>query len=104
MPLDSDDTQCEALVAVGVWLKSCGYQFTAVTPATHAGVNSRLASAEACSVCDVFGWSRPFAPAMLPKEVLHAMQYAGLLESSAGLLRSKVRFSSLGAHLFARSA
>lgn len=95
----------DALVALGRWLQSTGYAFTTVTPATHARVNARPDAAQARTVRDVFGWSRPFVPSLLPPAVLDLLDAAGLAEHRAdGLLRSRVRFSSLHGRLYAHSA
>lgn len=94
-----------ALVALGRWLRERGYRFTTVTPATHARVNARAGTAQAGDLRDVFGWSRPFAPNLLDPQAQHWLRNANLLEeTNEGLLRSKVRFSSLGDCLFAHSA
>lgn len=93
------------LLELAEWLDQQHYAFTTVTPATHARVNARPGNAVARSLRDVFGWSRPFAPALLPAQPLAALRAAGLLyEDSAGLLRSGVRFSTLAGQLFAHSA
>jgi methylase of polypeptide subunit release factors len=93
-----------ALLHLGGWLRHTHYEFTTVTPATHARVNARPDAAKARSVRDVFGWSRPFDAGLLPADALEALRSGDLLESQDGLLRSKVRFSSLGRMLFAHSA
>lgn len=99
-----------ALVALGEWLQHEGYRFITPTPATHARVLAREPGREARSLRDVFGWSRPFARRFLPGEVLGRMREAGLLDEGPLLLpedlllRSKVRFSTLGAQLYAHSA
>jgi methylase of polypeptide subunit release factors len=86
------------------WLRAEGYRFTTVTPATHARVLARDTRA-ARDLRDVFGWSRPFAAGLLPASALDALRSAGLLEpAGSGLLRSAVRFSSLGAQLYAHDA
>ncbi|MBC5784504.1 methyltransferase [Ramlibacter sp. USB13] len=93
-----------ALVPLAQWLRAEGYRFTTVTPATHARVLARDAG-PARGLRDVFGWSRPFRPALLPARAMDLLQSAGLAEpAGAGLLRSKVRFSSLGAQLCAHDA
>ena len=53
---------------------------------------------------DVFGWSRPFPPQLLPEIQLALLEEAGALERAGLLLRSRVRFSSLGPLLLAHSA
>ena len=93
------------LVFLGRWLHGQGYRFTTVTPATHARVNARASSARARDLRGVFGWSRPFAPALLPPGIMAALQQGGLLAAAPdGCFASTVRFSSIGELLFAHSA
>ncbi|MEO8653687.1 MAG: class I SAM-dependent methyltransferase [Ramlibacter sp.] len=95
----------DALVGLGRWLQSRGYRFVTVTPATHARVNARALAAEARTLRDVFGWSRPFVPELLEEQALHLLREGELLDIvDGGKLRSTVRFSSLGDLLFAHSA
>lgn len=95
----------DALVEIGQWLARTGYRFTTVTPATHARVIARAPGQLARNARDVFGWSLPFAADLLPARLLPRMERAGLLAPlDGGLLRSRVRFSSLGANLYAHSA
>ncbi len=101
MLLDHRDA---ALVALGRQLKARGYQFTTVTPATHARVNARADKQIAATVDDVFGWSRSFSPDVLPGEMLAALREGEALTASGNLCRSTVRFSTLGAQLFMHSA
>ena len=95
-----------ALIALGRDLRSSGYRFAAVTPATHGRVNARPENRWARSLTDVFGWSRPFRRGALPARVVALLEQAEALDLSAGAdeLRSKVRFSSLGEQLFVHSA
>ena len=94
----------DALLLLGRWLQADGYQFTTVTPATHARVHARSGDGVAHGLRDVFGWSRPFAPGLLPGDALGWLRGAGLLDESGHLLRSRVRFASLGSALYAHSA
>ena len=94
----------QALVLLGHWLGASGYRFVTVTPATHATVNARAGVQRARNLRDVFGWSRPFEAGLLPEQVLQWLRDGGLLHDANGLLRSRVRFSSLGEHLYAHSA
>ena len=95
----------EALLALGRWLRSTHYAFTTVTPATHARVNARPQAQQAANVRDVFGWSRPFAPSLLPAQVVQMLRDGGLAEQLAGgMMRSAVRFSTLHGQLYAHSA
>ncbi|RKG88560.1 class I SAM-dependent methyltransferase [Corallococcus terminator] len=94
-----------ALVALGQALRAEGYAFTTVTPETHRRVNARPGAREARSLRDVFGWSRPFRPDVLGARVWALLEQAGALaECGDGTLRSRVRFSTLGAGLYVHSA
>lgn len=88
---------------VGRWLRSQGYGFVTVTPETHRRILARVAG-PARDLRDAFGWSRPFEPALLPREILAALRSAGAIVERDGLLASTVRFSTLGAGLYAHSA
>jgi methylase of polypeptide subunit release factors len=101
----SDFSITAALLRLAGWLQGEGYSFTTVTPATHARVNARAGTQQARDLRDVFGWSRPFAPDLLPAAALEPLRSVDLLKPAGqGLLRSSVRFSSLRGHLFAHSA
>ncbi len=94
----------DSLFRIGRWLHGAGYRFVTVTPATHARVNARPGVTQARSLRDVFGWSRPFEPGLLPQEVTGWLQAGGLLQRDGGWLRSRVRVSSLGPQLYAHTA
>lgn len=94
----------DALVLLGRWLQAADYQFTTVTPATHARVNARSDADMASALRDVFGWSRQFHASLLPVEALDWLSGAGLLEQGGERLRSRVRFSTLGGQFYAHSA
>jgi methylase of polypeptide subunit release factors len=105
VPAAPEPVLTESLLRLAGWLQAQGYGFTTVTPATHARVNARPGTETARSLRDVFGWSRPFAPSLLPAEPLECLRAAQLLEpDAAGRLRSRVRFSTLEGQLFAHSA
>jgi methylase of polypeptide subunit release factors len=53
---------------------------------------------------DIFGWSRPFRAADLSPDKIDLLAQAGLLESRGSMLRSGVRFASIGSQLFAHSS
>jgi methylase of polypeptide subunit release factors len=93
-----------ALRRLGTLLKDSGYTFTTVTPATHQRVNDRPENARARTARDVFGWSRPFGPGVLPAELVELMDAAGVLERDGDTGRSLVRFSSYDGELFVHSA
>ena len=101
-PLDDREA---ALVALGRALHASGYRFTTVTPATHRRVNARPANAEAEDLHGIFGWSRPFRRAILPSKLADLLAAAGaLVEVGNDRWRADVRFSSLGAQLYAHSS
>ncbi len=55
-------------------------------------------------VRDVFGWSLPFAPDLLPAPMLATLEAGGALEPHGNLLKSKLRVASLDGRLFLHSA
>lgn len=81
-----------------------GYRFVTPTPATIERVRSRAGTAWARDLRDVFGWSRPFRPGVLPEEIETAADAAGVLVPAGEGRRSTVRLSSLGDVLLAHSA
>ena len=94
-----------ALVRLGQLLIERGYEFTTITPESHRRVNSRPQNTTARSLRDVFGWSRPFPPALIPRDVMQLMQEAQCLQDhQGGLLRSTVRFSTWADQIFVHSA
>lgn len=92
-----------ALIDLGEQLLAAGYDFTTVTPSTHARVN-RKAPPLAHSLRDVFGWNRCFEPELLPKPMLRALVQANALGTEGGLLRSQVRFATRRDRIFMHSA
>ncbi|MEO5572922.1 MAG: methyltransferase [Gammaproteobacteria bacterium] len=94
----------KALFDLGVSLRAVGYHFITVSPETHRRVNARPENSQARSLRDVFGWSRPFSESLLPPALLGLLDAAGALVKEGELLRSTVRFSSLGETLYVHSA
>ncbi len=92
-----------ALVELGLALGNLSYQFVTVTPETHRALLERDRR-PARDLRDVFGWSRPFAHTFLAPGLLRLALDADVIQSDGELLRSSVRFSSLGPHLYAHSA
>ena len=92
----------EPLANLGRALRDAGYAFITPTPATHRRILAR--GGQARTLRDVFGWSRPFPPQLLPETQLALLEEAGALERAGLLLRSRVRFSTLGPLLLAHSA
>jgi SAM-dependent methyltransferase len=103
MPRDTPDSQLAALVAIGRELRRLDYAFTTVTPATHRLALQRR-KGPALDLRDVFGWSRPFAADVVPRTILERLEAAGCSARDGDLLRSTVRFSTLGGRIFAHSA
>jgi methylase of polypeptide subunit release factors len=93
----------QALLRLGQHLKASNYRFTTITPASHRRVNDRMHEGPD-PLARVFGWSRPFTPTELPCHLVELLEEAGELEHENGSLRSRVRFSTLGAQLFVHSA
>lgn len=102
------DPKGDALLALAGALKEAGYRWTCVTPETQAVVNARPANERAHDLRGVFGWSRPFAPSVLPPPLLALLHKAQAVETVAAdgseLLRSRLRFSNFADTLVAHSA
>jgi methylase of polypeptide subunit release factors len=99
--------RASTLLELGRALRELGYDFVTPTPETHRRVNARaeqLGNAEARSLRDVFGWSRPFRRELLPARLLELLERAEVLAVEGPLLRAQVRFSSLEAGLYVHSA
>lgn len=93
-----------ALVALGRQLQTRGYRFTTVTPATHARINARPDNTVASTLEDIFGWSRPFSPDVLPEEIVETLRAGDAIVGHGNLCRSGVRFSTLDTQIFVHSA
>ena len=85
-------------------LEGAGYDFVTTTPATHARVLARADRKRARSLRDIFGWSLPFEPELLPRPLFEQLQAAELLWWENELYKSKVRVSRVGRLLFVHSA
>ena len=86
-------------------LSDLHYRFVTVTPETHALVNARAGNDLARSLRDVFGWSRPFLPEILPKDVFETLRSADACERlEGGRWRATMRVASVGHLLFVHSA
>ncbi|CAA9283934.1 MAG: HemK family modification methylase PA2179 [uncultured Acetobacteraceae bacterium] len=98
---DADD----ALLRLASAVRATGYRFVTVTPATHQRVNARPGNAWARGLEDVFGWSRPFRPEVLPRGMFDLMRRAVVaVPHGEGGWRSSVRLSTLDGELFLHSA
>lgn len=105
MMLDPQHLETDrALLQLGKRLRADGYRFTCVTPATHARVNSRQGAEQARTLRDVFGWSRPFSPALLSADELGQLQRGHLVTEQGQMLHSTVRWSTLDDLLLVHSA
>jgi len=91
-----------ALVALGKALAQEGYHFITPTPETHRRVVARRERAR--DLRDVFGWSLPFLPSLLPARLVELLCDADALVDEGSELRSRVRFASLGVSLYVHSA
>jgi SAM-dependent methyltransferase len=101
--MNSLGSEGKALVALGEALRSTGYRFTTPTPETHRIVLERD-KRPARDLRDVFGWSRPFRPSLLPAELFRLAEQARVVTEGSDGLRASVRFSTLGSQLFVHSA
>lgn len=99
-----DDRAEPALHSLLDALKRMGHAFVPPSPATHARVLAREPSRPARSLRDVFGWSLPFAPDLMPAPMLDVLRQADLVVEDRGLLRSRVRVAALEGELFLHSA
>jgi methylase of polypeptide subunit release factors len=106
MPLAqrSDLAPPDAALALLEALAARDYRFVTPTPATHARVLARPDRRLARDLRDVLGWSLPFAPDLLDRELLDLLDAAGMLRRAGDRLRARCRVSSLHRHLFLHSA
>ena len=91
IPASEEQTQAdEALLQLGKRLRADGYRFTCVSPATHARNNARPEAQRACTLRDVFGWSRPFAAGLLSADQLQQLAEAQVLDEHGESLRHTI--------------
>ncbi|MCP3733267.1 class I SAM-dependent methyltransferase, partial [Sphingomonas sp. MG17] len=93
-----------ALLDLLASLKARAYRFVTITPASHDRVLARSNRSVARCLEDALGWSLPFEHGLLDADILDPLQRAGALSEENGLLRSRIRVSSLGEDLFIHSA
>ena len=92
------DVAAAALVNLGRSLRAEGYRFVTVTPETHRRVlerDTQRGCGQARTLRDVFGWNKPFAPSLLPPDMLRSLEAAELCAEEDDLLRAHVRFSTI---------
>jgi methylase of polypeptide subunit release factors len=96
------DVETYALITLGRLLRSRGYRFVAVTPATHCRVLER--SATIGTLESIFGWNRPFDRAEVDDNIVELLEDAESLEVESGRCRSSIRFATIGELLFVHSS
>lgn len=94
----------DALLTLLRYLKEGDYQFVTPTPATHARVIARRENGLGNSLADVLGWSLPFKTGTIAPNVERLLREGGMLTAERGLLRSRIRVSSLHDSLYLHSA
>jgi methylase of polypeptide subunit release factors len=94
----------QAVLRLAEYLKAESYQFVTITPASHERVMSRSTANAQVSARDIFGWNKPFKASLVDAQLLSLMHAADICTEDNGLLKSKVRFSSLDNQLFMHSA
>lgn len=92
------------LLALLGQLTERGYRFVTPTPETHRLSLAREPGRRARGLRDLLGWSLPFADGDVPDWAVGLLRRSGMLNARGPLLRSKLRVSSLGDHLFLHSA
>lgn len=100
----ADEALPDPLAQLGKCLLDAGYVFVCPSPESQTRVNARPQNARARTLVDVFGWSRPFHPTLLPAPLLEHLRLADAVQSHGAFLRSRVRYSTLGGRLFVHSA
>lgn len=95
--------QDTALLDLLAALTARGYRHVTTTPDSHARVLARRLG-PARSLADIFGWSRPFAPDVLPDDLLEPLRASEMLDDHGALLRACVRVSTVRGRNFLHSA
>ena len=98
------DVRSAALLELLGRLEVLDYDFVTPTPTTHALVRRRRAARRETALRDIFGWTRPFAPDLLPSDLLDLVRRAGVVRVVQDRLRLDVRVSSVDGRLFVHSA
>jgi len=95
--------QDAALLALLETLHRQDYHFVPPTPETHRRVISRPGRQQARDLRDIFGWSLPVAPALLPGGMLDLLDRGGMLQAEGEYMRSRVRVARIEDRLFLHS-
>ncbi|MDP2816722.1 MAG: class I SAM-dependent methyltransferase [Polaromonas sp.] len=93
-----------ALKALLQHLREQAYQFTAVTPLTHARALVNRQGIPANSLRDIFGWSLGFSEPAMPAALLDVLLLHGVVVREDALYRSRIRVASFDGDLFVHSA
>jgi methylase of polypeptide subunit release factors len=93
-----------ALLALLDGLAEAGYRFASVTPETHRRMLARRKNPFARDFPDLFGWSLPFDPVLLPPSLRRPLMASGEIERDGERWKSRVRVASLEGRLFLHSA
>lgn len=97
-------TPDQALLRLLQVLDDRGYDFTTVTPLTHARVLGRDGDRPGRDLRDALGWSRPFARDAVGEEVFELLQAAGALQACGANWNTVLRVSRLHDALYLHSA
>ena len=84
-------------------LRASGYEFTAITPASHARVLARVPTGRS-TLRDIFGWNRRFASHDLDPKLLSLLEEADAVEKVGSELRAKIRVASFDGSLLLHSS
>ncbi|GAB3473272.1 methyltransferase [Polaromonas eurypsychrophila] len=101
---DGGATFDAALRALLQHLREQAYEFTTVTPLTHARVLANRQGIPATNLRDIFGWSLGFSERAMPAALLDLLLLHGLVLREDTLYRSRVRVASFDGDLFVHSA
>ena len=107
------ETTDNALLRIGQMLKARQYSFTTITPASHATIMKRRVAEDtpvaptSAPLQDVFGRNLPFHVSAVEPTLLADLAAAEAIQevvSKPGMMRSRVRFSTIGSQIFCHSA
>lgn len=92
-----------ALVALLQLLPQLNYRFVCPTPATQRRVMLRAPERRARTLEEALGYCRPFGEGSVPAEVLDLLLAADLIERTWAGMRTRLRFSRIGAQVVVHS-